>query len=141
MTLAWFHPGVASIKCADCQKRAYDMETGKPLTYPSGPNRELKFYDGPSHKAPCQIVQSWKCPKGDPSKEASFTLSKKNQQTVLLWRHIRATNGAILEGAADTLLADNLSILDDLARIRDGLRGAKSAAEGMATSLIPFLRR
>lgn len=115
------------------------METGEPQTYTSGPSKELKFYDGPGHKAPCQT--GWKCPKGDPSKEANYTLSAKNQQTLLLWRHVKATNGAILEGAVDTLLADNLAMLDDLARIRDRMRGAKDAAEGMAVSLLPFLRR
>lgn len=140
MTLQLFHPGVARIKCADCLKRAYNMETGEPQTYPAGPNKELKYYDGPSHKAPCQTKQTWKCPKGNPSREAEFELSKKNQLAVLVWRHVRATHGQILGGDVDRLLADNLAILDGIYRERERMQVATDSANGMALSLMPFLR-
>ena len=136
-----FHPGVAKIKCADCVKRLYNMETGEPMTYPCGPTKELKFYDGPAHenKSPC--MTGGKCPKIHPSREAEFILSPKNHLTVLLWRHVRSTHGRILEsGNVDRLLADNLAILDDIYAQRERWRNKNDSTDGLL-NLIPFLRR
>lgn len=136
-----FHPGVARIKCSDCRKRLHNMETGEPQTYTSGPNKELKFFDGPAHenKSPC--MTGGKCPKIHYSREAEFVLSTKNHNTVLLWRHVRSTHGRILEGGhVDRLLADNLAILDDIYQQRERWRNNKDSTDGLL-NLIPFLRR
>lgn len=118
------------------------METGEPLTYTSGPNKEKKFYDGPAHedKSPC-ITGSSKCPKVHYSREAEFVLSTKNHLTVLFWRHVRATHGRILDdGNVDRLLADNLAILDDIYSQRERFNNNKDATDGLLR-LIPFIRR
>lgn len=142
MTLQLFHPGVAKIRCADCLKRAYNMETGEPQTYSSGPDKELKYYDGPNHKAPCQTKQTWQCPKGDPSREADFVLIKKNHLAILLWQHVRSTHGQILaDSNVDRLMADNLAILDGLYRAKERAMASRDSADGMVMSLVPFLRR
>ena len=101
------HPGVAKIPCSECQKRAYDMDTGEPKTFRAGPEGELKFYDQ-NHKAPC--FTGWKCPKESPAKEKDHLLSERNHRVAMIYHHVKASCGQV--GPIDTLLAHLLSFVD-----------------------------
>jgi hypothetical protein len=99
------HPGVAKVSCSDCQKRAYDLETGQPKTYPAGPTGELRFYDQ-NHVPPCRT--GWTCPKVSPEQEHEHVLSNKNWRIVTLYHQAKAAGAAVL-GDVDPLLAELLA--------------------------------
>ena len=109
LRLLMLHPGVAKISCDDCQRRSYDMETGLPQTFKSGPEGKETFYTI-GHKAPC--FDGWKCPKESPAKERDHLLSRKNDRVLSLYYRVRIV-GIDGIGGVDPLLAENLAICDD----------------------------
>lgn len=86
------------------------METGKPLTFESGPNSEKKFIEI-GHVAPCKT--GWECPKGSPDQEADFRLSDRNHRVVRLYHQCRVVGGGVIK-PVDPLLAELLSICDQV---------------------------
>jgi hypothetical protein len=136
-----FHPGVARIDCRDCQRRLYDLETGEPKTYRAGPQREIKYFDGPTHKPPCAVPKEvgGGCPKQSPDEAHRYELTEASWATWRLYRQARATGGASLTEAerTDELLAENFATLDRLM----GMQEKRQAAREMASALMPLLVR
>lgn len=142
--LLLFHPRIAAIDCADCCRRMYDMESGTPKTFKSGPEREIRYYDGPDHKPPCRT--GWACPKGSPEESKDFELSEKNRRMMLIYRHYRATNGFSHAGAnagepIDPLLADNLALIDGVYREWERTKAAEENGRDMAMNVLRLLKR
>lgn len=105
------------IDCSDCQKRLYDLETGKPKTYDAGPpdaqgKRKQEYFWGPKY-CPCRNGDT--CPKGTPETAHEVLLSPKNTRAFLAWQQGRVDNFAGCQ--LDDLARDNLSIVQ---RVYDG---------------------
>lgn len=105
------HPGLARFTCAQCQEFSYDFETGERDTFLGADGTRLDVVR--SVPSPCE-----KCPKQSPDREREFTLSKKNMQTLVLYRQVRATGGACLteHERLDPLLSYNLALVDSVIR-------------------------
>ena len=106
------HPGVALIDCNDCQKRLYDLRSGKPKTYKSGPHREETYYwfEG-KPKPPCTTDEG--CPKKSPREAHQFELSRRGWETFEAWKRYRAAPAAF---EVDELAAAAFAVLDNLDR-------------------------
>lgn len=111
MKLILFHSQLINLTCAECATKLYDIETGQPKTYKSGPERKDTFYF--NQPTPCK--QGVDCPKESPEKEREHVLSEKNLQTYKLYRRVRA--GFRLK--LDELLADNFAAIDMVVKSHD----------------------
>ncbi len=85
------------------------METGKPQTYQAGD--ELRFYDQ-NHVAPCKT--GWTCPKVSPEQEHEFVLSSRNDKVVRLYHRVRIVGSQAAGDKIDPLLAEVLSLCDQV---------------------------
>ncbi len=105
--LLWLHPTVARIDCKDCALKLYDLKTGKPKSYRSGPERAERFYEGPKHAPACKHGVT--CPKGTIETASETELSWRNLKCLNAWRRFRVAPQQV-----DRLAADNFALLSEL---------------------------
>lgn len=124
-----FYPALTRFNCADCQQFVYDVEwshgcrgSGQRKKYCGGTKDFVRPAGSPP---PCSD-----CPKESPAKEHEHVLTADNWLTWQLWREVRASGGACLTDSmrADRVLLENLSLIDDLARIQDRRQLAREIA-------------
>jgi hypothetical protein len=140
--LLLFYPALTRFTCAECQQFVYDVDwdkncagTGQRKTYRGG---TCDLRRGKNSPPPC-FYDAKACPKGSPAEEQEHVLSPENWQAWQLYREVRATNGACLTDAmrADRLLMQNLSILDEMARVRE----RQQLGREVASNLLPLMFR
>lgn len=129
MRLLLFHPGPASIRCDDCKRYIYDLETGERKTHPGPGGRELPDLRYPGMPLPCE-----NCPKQSPAKEKEYRLSDRNWKTLELYEQVRASAGACLSEAErrDPILRRNLAIIDRIMRQYERRRSAEELSHQVA---------
>lgn len=128
-----FYPALTRFSCADCQRFVYDVEwskgcrgSGERKRYCGGTKDFVRPANSPP---PCS-----ECPKESPAKEHEHVLTEENWLMWQLWREVRASGGACLteKMKGDRVLLENLSLIDDLARIRE----RRQLAQEIAVNLI-----
>lgn len=128
MKLLLFHPQLIDLSCKECATKLYDLDTGKPQTYLSGPERVTKYYTG----VPTPCTQGVYCPKESPDKEHLYVLSDRNKQAYRFYKRLKAGMDVVL----DDLAADNVSIIDSLMKAQSSAEQAK-----LITALMTFGER
>lgn len=131
MRLVLFHPGAARIDCQECAKYVYDLATGEPQTYRSGPDRtELPLARPAGTLPPCE-----KCPKESPERAKDIELSAKNWAAYGHYLECR-TVGLSDGERRDPLVRRNAGIIDRAVREFERRESARHFAEAFATMLV-----
>lgn len=130
MRLLLFHPGAASIDCAECQKWAFNIETGEKQTFKSGPTRELlPMALGPNDAPPCH-----KCPKGSPEKAKELELSEKNWAAFAHYEESKVA-GLSEEERRDPIIRRNMALIERIVSEKRNGDQARNLAEALIAVL------
>jgi hypothetical protein len=131
LRLLLWHPGVAAIRCRDCERYVYDLETGKLKTYRSGPSREEK----PQLRPAGTLPPCGDCPKGGKHREWETRLSAANLKTLALYRETRAGVPLSRAERRDSIVRENMALIDGLVRDWERHRQGEEFAMQVATLL------
>lgn len=106
------HPKVAYRSCEDCQKYAYNEETGQMMRQKYG--QQLPVLRHPRDLPPCRVL-SVGCPKGTPENPKS--LSRKNQRAYYHYLQCKATNS----WPDDGIVRENAAIIESAYQLAERL--------------------
>lgn len=134
------HPGAARIDCNDCCRRLYNLETGLPVEYLSGPDRVPRYIDGPGHLPPCKVDNGGPgCPKGSPEEAPRIVLNSRNRLALNAFLQARAVN---FQGiATDDLSRELFAIIDNIFRDYDREKLSNSISANFSETVAAAITR